>query len=150
MPSDCPQILTVYVMLYYTIHKGIESGEWNKPYKKLVDFPWEPCWMKALVRENYEYIPNMLVTALQMRYRLYFLGPNLRNGLVLWSTSTMYISWFTIFFSLLKLMYLKRFWTGIVLGIVIVLIFESFFFALLASVSLGNKNGCKCQHYDYA
>ncbi len=50
----------------------------------------------------------------------------------------------------LKLMYLKRFWTGIVLGIVIVLNFESFFFALLASVSLGNKNGCKCQHYDYA
>ena len=50
----------------------------------------------------------------------------------------------------LKLMYLQRFWTGIVLGIVIVLIFESFFFALLASVSLGNKNGCKCQHYDYA
>jgi hypothetical protein len=31
-----------------------------------------------------------------------------------------------------------------------VLIFESFFFALLVSVSLGNKNGCKCQHYDYA
>ena len=50
----------------------------------------------------------------------------------------------------LKLMYLKRFWTGIVLGIVIVLNFESFFFALLASVSLGNKNGCKFQHYDYA
>ena len=50
----------------------------------------------------------------------------------------------------LKLMYLKRIWTGIVLGIVIVLNFESFFFALLASVSLGNKNGCKCQHYDYA
>ena len=49
-----------------------------------------------------------------------------------------------------KLMYLKRFWTGIVLGIVIVLNFESFFFALLASVSLGNKNGCKFQHYDYA
>ena len=43
----------------------------------------------------------------------------------------------------LKLMYLKRIWTGIVLGIVIVLNFESFFFALLASVSLGNKNGCK-------
>ena len=37
-------------------------------------------------------------------------------------------------------MYLKRFWTGTVLGIVIVLNFESFFFALLASVSLGNKN----------
>ena len=51
---------------------------------------------------------------------------------------------------ILKLMYLQRFWTGIVLGIVIVVIFESFFFALLASVSLGNKNGCKCQHYDYA
>ena len=47
-------------------------------------------------------------------------------------------------------MYLKRFWAGIVLGIVIVLNFESFFFALLASVSLGNKNGCKFQHYDYA
>ena len=43
----------------------------------------------------------------------------------------------------LKLMYLKRIWTGIVLGIVIVLNFESFFFALLASVSLGNKNGYK-------
>ena len=38
-------------------------------------------------------------------------------------------------------MYLKRFWTGIVLGIVIVLNFESFLFALLALVSLGNKNG---------
>ena len=50
----------------------------------------------------------------------------------------------------LKLMYLKKFWTGIVLGMVIVLNFESFFFALLASVSLGNKNGCKFQHYDYA
>ena len=50
----------------------------------------------------------------------------------------------------LKLMYLKRFWTGTVLGIVIVLNFESFFFALLASVSLGNKNRWKCQHYDYA
>jgi hypothetical protein len=47
-------------------------------------------------------------------------------------------------------MYLKRFWTGIVLGIVIVLIFESFFFALIASVSLGNENGSKYQHYDYA
>ena len=33
-------------------------------------------------------------------------------------------------------MYLKRFWIGIVLGTVIVLNFESFFFALLASVSL--------------
>ena len=47
-------------------------------------------------------------------------------------------------------MYLKRFWSGIVLGIVIVQNFESFFFALLASVILGNKNGCKFQHYDYA
>ena len=28
--------------------------------------------------------------------------------------------------------------------------FEPFFFVLLAPVSLGNKNGCKCQHYDYA
>ena len=37
-------------------------------------------------------------------------------------------------------MYLKRFGTGIVLGIVIVLTFESFFFALLISISLGNKN----------
>jgi len=35
---------------------------------------------------------------------------------------------------------------------VMVLNFELFFFALLASVSLGNKNknGCKFQHYDYA
>ena len=53
-------------------------------------------------------------------------------------------------YAALKLMYLKRFWTGIVLDVVIVLKFESFFFALLASFSLGNKNGCKCQHYDYA
>ena len=28
--------------------------------------------------------------------------------------------------------------------------FEPFFFVLLAPVSLGNKNGCKCQNYDYA
>ena len=38
-------------------------------------------------------------------------------------------------------MYLKRFGTGIVFGIsVIVLNFESFFYALVASVILGNKN----------
>ena len=41
--------------------------------------------------------------------------------------------------TLSKLMYLQRFWAGIVLGIVIVQILESIFFALLASVSLGNK-----------
>ena len=37
---------------------------------------------------------------------------------------------------------MKRFWSGLVLG----LNFESFFFDLLASVSLGYKNGCKGQH----
>ena len=71
-----------------------------------------------------------------------------------WITKPQIFSWLYCLSSIerghLKLMYLKRFWTNIVLGIVIVLNFESFFFALLASVSFGNKKGCNCQHYDYA
>ena len=40
--------------------------------------------------------------------------------------------------------YVKIFWTCLVL--VLGLNFESFFFDLFAAVSLGNENGCKCQH----
>ena len=46
----------------------------------------------------------------------------------------------------LRLEYLKRFWNGIVIVLVLVLNFESFFCELLASVGLVNKNGCKDQH----
>ena len=46
----------------------------------------------------------------------------------------------------LRLEYLKRFWNGIVIVLVLVLNFESFFCDLLASVGLVNKNGCKGQH----
>ena len=47
-----------------------------------------------------------------------------------------------------RLKYLKRFWNGIVIVLVLVLVlnFESFFCDLLASVGLVNKNGCKGQH----
>ena len=44
--------------------------------------------------------------------------------------------------------YLKRFWTGIVIVLVLVLNFESFCCDLLALVGLVNKNGCKGQHKD--
>ena len=39
-----------------------------------------------------------------------------------------------------------RFWNVLVLVLVLVLNFESFFLDLLASVGLVNKNGCKGQH----
>ena len=45
----------------------------------------------------------------------------------------------------LRMKYLKRFWNGIVIVLVLVLNFESFFCDLLASVCLVNKNGCKDQ-----
>ena len=50
----------------------------------------------------------------------------------------------------LKLMYLKRFWTGKVLGIVIVLTFASIFIALADWRKQGKEKWFKVQHYDYA
>ena len=45
-----------------------------------------------------------------------------------------------------RLEYMKKFWTGFIVVLVLLLNFESFFSDLLASVDLGNKNGCKGQH----
>jgi hypothetical protein len=50
----------------------------------------------------------------------------------------------------LKIMYLKKFWAGIVLGIVIVLTFASFFIAKADWGKQGKENWFKVQHYDYA
>ena len=47
-------------------------------------------------------------------------------------------------------MYLKRFWTGIVLGIVIVLKFASIFIAQADWGKQGKEKWFKIQHYDYA
>ena len=47
-------------------------------------------------------------------------------------------------------MYLKRFWTGIVLGIVIVLIFASIFIDYADWGKQGKEKWFKVQHYDYA
>ena len=49
-----------------------------------------------------------------------------------------------------KLMYLKRSWTGIVLGIVIVLKFASIFIAYADWGKQGKEKWFKIQHYDYA
>ena len=54
------------------------------------------------------------------------------------------------FLGLLKLMYLKRFWTGIVLGIVIVMKFASIFIAYADWGKQGKEKWFKIQHYDYA
>ena len=47
-------------------------------------------------------------------------------------------------------MYLKRFWTGLVLGIVIVLTFASIFIAKADWGKQGKEKCFKVQHYDYA
>ena len=47
-------------------------------------------------------------------------------------------------------MYLKRFWTGLVLGIVIVLTFASIFIAQADWGKQDKEKLSKIQHYDYA
>ena len=47
-------------------------------------------------------------------------------------------------------MYLKKFWAGIVLGIVIVIKFASFFIAKADWGKQGKEKWFKVQHYDYA